>query len=123
MKPWDDPQIVSFDFETAGTPQEFALQPWRKSQGTFRATSLVWVQRVNKQRVVDGGLHPTRAMMERLLVRALDEKLTLVGWNTVFDIAVLLAYDLALHRTKAPSVARGSNVRRDAHEVPIRHSR
>jgi DNA polymerase I-like protein with 3'-5' exonuclease and polymerase domains len=95
---WDIFRHTAFDFETSGTKPEHALQPWRARAGDFWATSLVWV---NAELVDDelaypdqGGLEPSALMMSRMLEQALDERKTLVGWNTVFDISVLMAYGL-----------------------------
>lgn len=91
---WDDARFIAFDFETSGDLPEYALQPWRVAQGSAWATSLVWCQRVHKNLVVEGGLAPTRQQMEAMLRYAIENKLTVCGWNTVFDIQWLLAYGL-----------------------------
>lgn len=85
---------MSFDFETSGKQPEYALQPWRIKQGLMWATSLAWVRRYPTWTAASGGLWPDRAMMKRMLEEAIKEKIRLVGWNVVYDIAVLLAYDL-----------------------------
>lgn len=91
---WDDAKHIAFDFETSGELPEYALQPWRVAQGQAWATSLAWCQRVPTGLAVEGGLNPTREMMEAMLRHAIDNKLTICGWNTVFDIQWLLAYGL-----------------------------
>lgn len=91
---WDDARFIAFDFETSGELPEYALQPWRVHQGKAWATSLVWCQREGTGLVVEGGLDPSRAQMEAMLRHAIDNKLTICGWNTVFDIQWLMAYGL-----------------------------
>lgn len=91
---WDDDKFVAFDFETSGTLPEYALQPWRVAQGKSWATSLVSVRKIPGGLDVQGGLAPTREMMAAMLHDAIDNKRTLVGWNTAFDISWLLAYGL-----------------------------
>lgn len=91
---WDDNRFMAFDFETSGMLPEYALQPWRVQQGKAWATSLVYVRRSAQEIEVYGGLNPTVDDMRRMLETAIAEELTIVGWNTVFDIAWLLAYGL-----------------------------
>ena len=87
-------KFVSFDFETSGELPEYALQPWRITQGKAWATSLAWVWRPGNRLVAGGGLNPTVDMMRGLLEDCVTNKRTLVGWNTAFDIAILIAYGL-----------------------------
>jgi DNA polymerase-1 len=87
-------KYVAFDFETSGTLPEFALQPWRIPQGKAWATSLAWVWKPEGKFVAGGGLDPSVAAMRALLEDCIANKRTLVGWNLVFDIAILLAYGL-----------------------------
>lgn len=94
---WDPQRFAAFDFETSGTLPEYALQPWRRRRGDFWATSLVWSQAVGGVVRHHGGLlDPDAAhqMMRDMLEWAIANDVTLVGWNTVFDISVLLAYEL-----------------------------
>lgn len=101
---WSDDAHLAFDFETSGAPspeddtakneRKFALQPWRVRDGQFWATSLVWCQKKANAMRIEGGLNPTRDMMAAMLEHAIKERRRIVGWNTVFDISVLLAYDL-----------------------------
>lgn len=91
-------KYISFDLETSGVIPEFALQPWRVPQEAW-ATSLAWVWRPEDKLRAGGGLNPTVDMMRGLLEDAIANKRVLLGWNLVFDIAVLMAYgleDLAL---------------------------
>jgi DNA polymerase I-like protein with 3'-5' exonuclease and polymerase domains len=89
---WDDDTVLAFDFETSGSLPEYALQPWRLSQESFWATSLVWLWRQDEKIIHKGDVWPTRKLMKQMLEQALDEHRMMLGWNTVFDISVLLAY-------------------------------
>ena len=89
---WNDATICAFDFETSGTLPEYALQPWRYAAGDFWATSLVWVWPENGKLQMDGGLNPDRAMIKRFLDFLLRSKRRGLGWNTLFDLSVLVAY-------------------------------
>ena len=112
---WDDARFAAFDFETSGTLPEYALQPWRIKTGDFWATSLVWARAkdgakhawaggafqgdlsyavLSANMEVYGGLNPHVDAMRDMLNWAIENKVTLVGWNTVYDISVLLAYGL-----------------------------
>jgi len=88
-----DAQVQCFDFETSGTKPEYALQPWRIRKHEFWATSLVWM-RCDPEIKAFGGLAPDKGMMREMLEEAVARKLIMLGWYTVFDISVLLAYGL-----------------------------
>jgi DNA polymerase I-like protein with 3'-5' exonuclease and polymerase domains len=83
-------QVAAFDFETSGSHPAFALQPWRYKTRDFWATSLAWVHKDQAK----GGLAPDKGMMREMLEEAIAGDRFLLGWNTVFDISVLLAYGL-----------------------------
>lgn len=89
---WNDDKFLAFDFETSGEKVEYALQPWRVAQGKAWATSLVWARKLTKGWTLSGGLAPTPEMMREMLQCAIDNKLTIIGWNVVFDIQWLIAY-------------------------------
>ncbi len=91
---WDDSKFIAFDLETNGTLREYALQPWRLPQGKAWITSLATVRKRPDTLEVGGGLNPTRDDLVKFLETAIEEKLTVVGWNLVFDIAWLLAHGL-----------------------------
>ena len=98
--------LCAFDWETSGELPEFSLQPWRVAQGKAWPTSLAWVQHVDGKPKVSGGvlddeslpardrLDRARMSASRMLEEAIDRKLTLGGWNTVFDVSWLLALGL-----------------------------
>lgn len=95
---WDWSKFIGFDFETSGTEPEYALQPWRVAQGKAWVTSFVWIHLTPEGFVDKGGVdlprHKLVAEMRAMLEYAIENKLTIVGWNTAFDIAWLLAYGL-----------------------------
>jgi len=91
---WDDARFSAFDFETSGTSPEYALQPWRVRQKKSWATSLATVHKAGSDLVIGGGLWPTRDQMAAYLEACIRDDRTIIGWNTVFDISWLLAYDL-----------------------------
>lgn len=92
MPEWDDSRMIGFDFETSGTEHEYALQPWRIPQGSAWATNLVWARKA--PRFVENHLFPEHDDMVRMLEQAIDADATLVGWNTTFDVSILIAYGL-----------------------------
>jgi DNA polymerase I-like protein with 3'-5' exonuclease and polymerase domains len=100
---WDDNKVVATDFETSGTLEEYALQPWRLSSGDFWATSLSIIRFQEGRLVPDGStLSPTAADMRAFLERAIDNDWVVVGWNLLFDISVFMAYGLTdlCHKVK-----------------------
>lgn len=96
---WDDSKYIAFDFETSGELPEYALQPWRVAQGKAWVTSLSTVRKVPNNLVVTGGLQvgksytQIRAVIREFLEYCIQHNLTVVGWNTPFDISWCLAYD------------------------------
>lgn len=90
---WDNDKIVAFDFETSGTLEEYALQPWRIATGDFWATSMSIIRMVAGVLVADGSkLKPTAADIRAFLQRAIDNDWTVLAWYATFDIAVCVAY-------------------------------
>lgn len=88
--------MMAFDVETKGVfDSRHALQPFRLRTGEAKLTSsaVAWVE--------DGALkasataNPTRSYHERMLRHAIDNGLTLVGWNMAFDAAWLCAQGLS----------------------------
>lgn len=87
---WDDTKFEAFDLETSGSLYVYALQPHRVKTGDSWITAVGTAMKGN----VCGKLDPTADDLRQILQRAIDEKITLVGWNVAFDIAWLCAYGL-----------------------------
>lgn len=85
---WIDERYGAFDFETSGKIPEYALQPWRFAKKEFWPTSLVWI---DHQHNSFGGLFPNATTVLQMLTWAIENKITLCGWNLVFDISVCVA--------------------------------
>lgn len=111
---WNDDKFVGFDYETGGVLNEYALQPWRVRQaksaeelaiepfhvppyqsfkGRAWPTSVSFVRKLSNPDRFDrrGTTMPDPSSIYLLLKQAVDEGLTIVGWNVVFDIQWLLA--------------------------------
>lgn len=91
---WNDTRFIAFDFETTGDLPEYALQPWRRKQGMFRATSISIARVTEGKLSTQGALQPTVELMEKFLQDAIANDQIIIGWNTAYDISVLLAYGL-----------------------------
>ena len=96
---WGDHKVVAFDFETSGSLPEYALQPWRWTEG--RTTDSSWLTSVSLIRYVDGDLvpdgsqlFPTKAHLEAMLQRVIDNDWYVITWNGVFDIGWVFAVGL-----------------------------
>lgn len=85
---WVDECYGAMDFETWGSLPEYALQPWRIHRRQFWPTSLVWIDHEHNP---FGGLFPDTTTVLRMLTWAIENKITLCGWNLVFDIGVCVA--------------------------------
>jgi DNA polymerase-1 len=92
---WDDAKAVAFDFETSGELPEYALQPWRLKQGLFWTTSISVIQHTG-QRLAPwmSTLFPGVDAMRDFLEAAIANDWTVVTWNGLFDVSILLAYGL-----------------------------
>ena len=98
--------LAVFDWETSGELPEYALQPWRIPKGKAWGTSLAWLRHADGKPLVQGGVLDdettdpqyracrAKAMAQVMLEEAIEHKLTLGGWNTVFDASILIAYGL-----------------------------
>lgn len=86
------PYFIGFDVETAGEKDEYMLQPHRVGKGS-QISSFACVDEHGL--TIDRGLWPTREQLRQVLERiAADPMAICVGWNTVFDVAWLIAFDL-----------------------------
>lgn len=94
MVGFDHAKHVVFDFETSGVNPDYALQPWRIPSGDAWATSLVSLRHIEGKNTFGGGLAPSKHQMKEMLEDAIHNKLTLLGWNTQFDVQILMAYGL-----------------------------
>lgn len=88
---WIDDKMIAFDFETSGTLPEYALQPWRVAQGKSWVTSFAAVRKLVDRLEITCPEVVTREFLRPFLQQCIADKVTLVGWNTVFDIQWLLA--------------------------------
>jgi DNA polymerase I-like protein with 3'-5' exonuclease and polymerase domains len=89
---WQQLTPVAFDFETSGSLDEYALQPWRVASRDAWATSMVAIGHEASGPREWGSLMPTREMLGDFLTDMLTRKATLIGWNTQFDVQWLMAY-------------------------------
>lgn len=97
---------AGFDVETGGVQKQYALQPFRALSGDAWLTSAAygvapinWDGSDHDAPMVLSELKPSRENLADFLQYAIDNKLTVVGWNTPFDVAWLIALglgDLAL---------------------------
>jgi hypothetical protein len=93
MIDWIEDRVISFDFETSGRLEEFALQPWRVAAGDAWLTSMSIIRWKDNRLVPDGSkLFPDRQDVRNFVVRVIAADWYVVGWNVSFDIAWLIAY-------------------------------
>ena len=92
---FDRQKVIALDLETTGDDPDYALQPWRVSQGLarIRALSVAWYDEDNRMQV-KGELDPSAEQIGALLDYAAQTNRTVIAWNTPFDLAWLLAYEL-----------------------------
>lgn len=89
-------RLVAFDVETTGDEPLFGLQPWRVREGKARLTSYAVAERPRpfftwaESPVDEQALDKLRSF----LVTCAREDKIIVGWNTPFDVAWLLAYGM-----------------------------
>lgn len=84
-------KIVTTDFETWGTLPEYALQPWRLKTGDAWITMSCWHYGTDKV------LHHTDNFKENIrkhLKFCAEKNIYIVGWNTVFECAWMIALGL-----------------------------
>lgn len=101
-------ELTAFDVETTGDGEWYGLQPWRVITGDARITSFATaefdasgsvvvpdVACESKARIRAGGLlNPTTEGARKFLTSCHERKRTIVGWNTTFDAAWLIAMGL-----------------------------
>ena len=92
---WDDAKHVAFDFETSGELPEYALQPWRLQQRKFWTTSISVIQHTGDRLAPwMSTLFPNVDAMRDFLAAAIDNQWTVVTWNGLFDVSILIAHGL-----------------------------
>lgn len=90
---FDRKKYISFDIESSGTLPEYALQPFRHLTNDAWLTSYA-VTYDDGSIKSEGCLFPTKEIIESVLDKAIDNNLTIVGWNTSFEVAWCIAYGL-----------------------------
>lgn len=93
--PLNRDKLIAFDVETSSEyDTKYALQPFRAMHHAADITSYATAAYDN------GTLHthavnaPDRVTLSNFLQYAIDNKLTIVGWNVAFDAAWLIGYGL-----------------------------
>lgn len=84
-------KLTSFDVETRGVLQEYALQPFRLRTG------LAWLTMCAMASKDDGAVSiekPTREQLKAWLDSCKAQGVTICGWNIAFDMAWLIAMGL-----------------------------
>lgn len=96
VRPW-----FSWDVETSGTLPEFALQPWRVRQGKAWLTTMAVCFRPSEGETTTKGMSligksqdEIRSILHKLFWDIREKRGRVVGWNTPFDCAWAMAYDL-----------------------------
>lgn len=87
-------KLVSFDIETGGALQEYALQPFRATRGFGWITSYATASYADGEVVTDGKLQPSVSELSKFLRRCAKEDAHIVAWNAPFDVAWLIAVGL-----------------------------
>jgi len=82
--------LQAFDVETRGTEMGYGLQPFRVRTGEAWLTMCAMVDARGELSL----LKPTVAKLKRWLERCAEDGVTIVGWNTPFDMAWLIAMGL-----------------------------
>lgn len=88
-------KLLSFDVETAGTENLFALQPCRAltQQAWLTSCAAAFSDDDDTCTMWSTG-YPTTNQLRMLLTRAIENDYRIVGWNTAFDCSWLIALGL-----------------------------
>lgn len=87
--------LAAFDVETWGADPAFALQPCRARSGQAWLTSWAMAFEAGDQPVVVGEYRNCSVeSLRKVLVRCAERRRYVVGWNTAFDVAWLIALGL-----------------------------
>jgi DNA polymerase I-like protein with 3'-5' exonuclease and polymerase domains len=97
IQTFDCTKYLCLDVETSGTLPEYGLQSWRAPTDAW-ITSIAY-QHDDKKRVI---LSPSKDDLTKIIYYALNNNLTILCWNSAFDIAWLIAYgfDAPMHKLK-----------------------
>lgn len=83
-------KLLSLDVETSGNAPGYGLQPGRALTGDAWLTSIAFGSAAG----VSATLNPSVDLVRRVLLNCARTKTTIVGWNTAFDMAWLIAIGL-----------------------------
>lgn len=91
---FDPTKHWAIDLETTGDDEAFGLQPWRVAQGRALIRAVSVAKYDGEKLTVDGTLDPSKGYLRGILAAAAQSNITLVGWNTPFDVSWLVAAGL-----------------------------
>lgn len=85
-------KLCGLDIETPQGIKEYSLQPWRvrTGQATIKTIALYSEDKAVRRRIAN----PSRSTLIELLEECADHAYVMAGWNLVFDVSWLCAYDL-----------------------------
>lgn len=91
-------KLCGLDIETPQGIKEYSLQPWRvrTGQATIKTIALYSEDKAVKRRIAN----PSRGTLIELLDECIERSYVMAGWNLVFDVSWLCAYDLVPYLKK-----------------------
>lgn len=91
-------KLCGLDIETPQGIREYSLQPWRvrTGQATIKTIALYSEDKAVKRRIAN----PSRGTLIELLDECIERSYVMAGWNLVFDVSWLCAYDLVPYLKK-----------------------
>lgn len=91
-------KLCGLDIETPQGIKEYSLQPWRvrTGQATIKTIALYSEDKAVRRRIAN----PSRSTLIELLEECADHAYVMAGWNLVFDVSWLCAYDLVPYLKK-----------------------
>jgi DNA polymerase I-like protein with 3'-5' exonuclease and polymerase domains len=99
-------KFISFDLETSGTRDEYALQPWRvqqkerdmlfapEDQTKAFITTWAYCYRSGNKPIASGFIGPQINELRKLLRKCIDKGYRIGGWNITYDVSCLIAHGL-----------------------------